>query len=113
MKFHRPERVSKLIREYLNEFLIREIEIPGVLLTITDVEVAGDMSRAVVRFSTLPSEAVVKVFKILTHARDHFQYELFKKLNIRPMPQIVFEIDRGPEQAAAVEKALLSDDQKS
>jgi len=36
------------------------------------------------------------------------QLELLKKINIKPMPRLIFEIDRGLEHAANVEKALLN-----
>jgi ribosome-binding factor A len=35
------------------------------------------------------------------------QHLLFVKINIRPMPLIAFSADRGYENAAEVEKALL------
>jgi ribosome-binding factor A len=37
----------------------------------------------------------------------NLQHLLNKKMNIRPMPRISFEIDGGLENAAKVEKALL------
>lgn len=109
MKFHRSERVSKLILEYLNELLLREVETPGALATITDVEVAKDLSRAAVKVSVLPSEKSGEVLKILKKVESGLQFRLSRKLNIKPMPQIVFEIDYGPQRAAEVEKALLKE----
>ncbi|MDP3901953.1 MAG: ribosome-binding factor A [bacterium] len=107
MRFHRPERISKLIMEYLNELLIRDVETPGTLVTITNVDVAKDLSRAAVRISVLPSDKANIVLKKFDDIRGYLQYKLLRKLNIRPLPKIYFEIDRGPEQAAAVERALL------
>ncbi|MDP2696025.1 MAG: 30S ribosome-binding factor RbfA [bacterium] len=108
MKLHRTERISKLIMEYLNEIIIREIELPNVMATITAVDVAKDHSRAIVRVSVLPSDKSAGVVKTLNHTRGRLQYQLQRKINIRPMPKIIFEVDKGPEQAAAVEKALLN-----
>ena len=111
MRFHRPERVGKLIMEYLNELLLRQIEVPDALVTITDVEVTKDLNRALVRVSVLPSEKSAEVLKILEKERGRLQFSLSRKLNIKPMPQIVFEIDYGPERAAGVERALLKKDE--
>lgn len=110
MRFHRPERVSKLIMEYLNELILRQVETPGALATITDVAVSKDLDRAVVKVSVLPSEKGAEVLKILAKEQRELQFRLSRKLNIKPMPQIVFELDYGPQKAAGVEKALLSDD---
>ena len=106
---HRPERVSSLIIAELNKILLREIEIPGVLVTITDTEVLKDLSQAVVKISVYPSEKAEGVLKILQTRQRHFQYILLRKMNIKPMPQISFKIDRGPEKAAIVEKRLLEE----
>lgn len=108
----RPQRVGKLIREELSKILFRELEFPGALVTVTDVEVAGSLETARVRFSAVPSAAAEKVLKKLEESRGELQYLLTKKIDIRPMPHISFEIDRGPERAAAVEKVLLEDNNK-
>lgn len=112
MKFHRPERVSDLIIEELNNLLIREVEIPGALITIMDAEVLKDLSRAVVKVSVYPTEKSEKVLKVLNKMRGRFQYLLLRKINIKPMPEIVFEIDYGQEKAARVEKKLLEESEK-
>lgn len=104
---HRPERVSDLIIEELNNLMLREIEVPDALVTITDVEVLKDLSRAVVKISVLPSEKSDLALKILEKNRSHLQYLLLRKMNIKPMPQIFFKIDRGLEKAAVIEKRLL------
>lgn len=109
MKYHRPERVSDLIIEELNKIILKEVEVEGTLITITDAEVAKDLSRAVVKFSVYPSEKSLEVLKVLEKKRSHFQYLLLRKMNIRPMPQISFKIDLGPEKAAVVEKRLLEE----
>lgn len=112
MKTHRPERVSDLIIEELNKLILKEIEIPGVLITITDAEVTKDLSRSVIKISTYPSDKSAEVLKVLEKSRKQLQFKLGRKMNIRPMPQIVFHQDIGPENAAGVERALLEDEKK-
>jgi len=107
MKFHRPQRISSLIREVLGMMMERELEFPGALVTLTDVEVNDEMEHAVVNFSVLPSEKSERVLEILNKLKKNLQFKLGRKLNIRPMPEIMFRIDYGLKNAAAVEKALL------
>lgn len=109
---HRPERVGKLIREELSKIIARELEFENVLATITEVEVDRKLEIAKTRISVWPIEKTKDVLKTLNKTRNLFQTALFKKLNIRPMPRIQFEIDRGPEHAAGVEKALLEEEPK-
>lgn len=107
MKFHRKERVGELIRDELGQFFLRELEFPGKVLTITSVEVSGDLTHAKVRVSVLPSGGEEDILKKLIKMRGHFQHLLNYKMNIRPMPEIRFEIDRGLEKAAIIEKDLM------
>jgi len=105
---HRVERVNNLIQEELSKIIVKELEFPA-LTTLTEVETSNDLSRAAVKFSVLPSEKSEEVFKIFNKNLRHLQYLLMKKVNLKPMPQISFEIDRGLETAAKVEKLLLKD----
>ena len=105
---HRSERVGALITEELSKIILKEVETPGTLLTITETDVSKDLTSAVVKFSAWPSEKSGEFLKILEKRRPYLQHLLLKKLNIKPMPQISFKIDRGPEKAAEVEKALLN-----
>lgn len=108
MKYYRSERVGSLIQEELNKIILREIEIPCALITVTQIEVSKDLDRAIVYFSVLPSDKVKETLEILNKKQPRLQYLLMKKINIKPMPRISFKIDYGPEKAAKVEKALLN-----
>lgn len=104
---HRPERVSGLIMAELGKLILREIETPGALATITAVEVVDDLTRAVIKVSVYPTEKTKEVKKALDEKRGQLQHFLMKQINIRPMPQIFFEMDFGQELAARIEKKLM------
>ena len=112
MLHFRPERASHLIREQISWILLREMEIPGVLITVTDVDVQKDLGRAIVHISFLPFEKSEASIIAIRKRAPYFQHLLAEKMNIRPMPFLVFEIDPGPENAARVEKILSEDDTK-
>lgn len=106
---YRPLRVGNLIREELSIMIARELEFPGALVTVTEIEVNKKLDVAHVRVSVLPSNKAAEVLKILQTAAGELHYKLVRKLNIKPMPHLEFVIDHGPENAARVEKALLND----
>ncbi len=106
---YRNERMGNLVREELSKIIARELEFENALVTITEVEVDKKIETAKVMISVIPSEKAKEVFKILDAARNNLQTILFKKLNLKPVPRIQFEIDRGPENAANIEKALLEE----
>jgi ribosome-binding factor A len=104
---YRSERLGKLIAEQLNLILLREIEFDGALPTITGVEVSSKLETAAVKVSVFPSEKAPAVLKMLRKEQGRLQGLLIRKLEMRIVPKIDFEIDRGPENAARVEKDLL------
>lgn len=123
---HRQERVASLIQEELSKIISRNIDFTGCLVTITKVEIDEKLIQAIVNFSVLspcsgcPARSFEQcaegapqnsqsVLKILEKNRRRLQYLLMKKINIKPMPQIIFKIDKGLEKAAEVEKLLLKD----
>ncbi len=106
---YRPLRVSNLIRDELNALLLREMEFPGALVTITEVEADKKLEWATVKVSVLPSPKGEAVLKDLQKEAGNLQHLLSRKLNIKPMPRIRFEIDPGPQKAAGIEKILLDE----
>ncbi len=106
---YRSLRVQNLIREELGKIIVRELEFPNALPTITEVEVDKKFSTAVVRVSVIPIAQAPKSIKTLQDAQGRLQHLLLKKINVKPMPRIRFELDRGPENAANVERRLLED----
>ena len=105
----RSERVGKLIREELSKMILREVELPA-LATITEVEVDKKLDGARVKVSVIPASRRRKRCSASWQSTPgHFQYLLLRKINIKPMPRIFFEIDHGLENAAKVEKLLGED----
>ncbi len=107
---YRPLRVGKLIREELSALILRELEFPGALVTLMEVEVDKKLGLAKVEVSVVPSARAGEALAILNDNRSRLQHALLRKINIKPMPQLRFAIDRGPENAARVEKNLLEED---
>jgi len=104
---YRPLRVANLIRDELSQLILREMEFSGALVTVTEVVVDKKLEGAAVKVSILPSGKALDALRALKNNEKRLQRELGRKLNIRPMPKIHFELDRGPEKAAGVEKLLL------
>mgnify|MGYP001600284521 FL=1 len=92
--------------------MLKELEFPGSLVTITGVEVDKKLEAARVRLSILPQSSAKKALSIAEKYIGKLQYLLTKKMNIKPMPRIKFDIDYGAENASKIEKILLEEDNK-
>lgn len=107
MRFYRSERVESLIQHHLGEIITRELEFGGPLVTIMGVDLDRKLEHAEVRVSVVPAASAEAAMRMLGNEAGRLQFLLLKKINIKPMPRIAFVLDRGPENAAQVEKAFL------
>lgn len=114
MRTFRTMRVEGVIARELSAFIKRDVEFPlGTLVTISEVTVSSKkMELAKVMVSVIPSEKADEVMEILNRARGQLQHALNRKMNIMPMPKIMFVYDRGLEQAARIEKVMLDEQKK-
>lgn len=103
----RDERLSAQIRDELSATILREMEFPGAMVTITEVELTQKRDAANVHVSVLPDEKAAHVIKRLNGAAGMLRHFLVKKLTIKIIPELFFREDRGARNAAAVEAALI------
>jgi ribosome-binding factor A len=104
----RTDRVAEAVQELVAELLLREIKDPRVgMVTVTQVKVSPDLRHARVFFSCLGDDAQrAQSLRGLTSAAGFVRAHVARRLNLRVAPEIVFELDPGPEQAARIARLL-------
>jgi ribosome-binding factor A len=111
----RPLRIAAEIKRDLPDLIRRHVTLPpGVLLSITDVEVTEDLGQARVFFSVLgPQEqrTAQHVAQELNHKRGVLRTEIAHRLVMRQHPELKFIYDETPARAARIEQ-LLNEIQK-
>ena len=107
MSYQRHQRIESLIERELNNLFLKELEFSGAIVTITGVEVQKDLDYALVKVSVLPVTKSKEVSQVLERSRKYLQHQLLRKINIKPMPELRFEIDYGPKRAADLEKKFI------
>ncbi len=105
--YKRKVRVAELIREELGKLMHRTVELPGGIMTITDVDVTDKLDYARIKVSVLPSSLERKALGLLQDGAGRLQHDLLRTINIKPMPYLQFAIDEGAEAAAKMEKLFL------
>ena len=102
----RVERVAALIRREVSELLvngIRDERVHQGMVSVTNVEVAGDLQHCRIRVSVLGSEEErQQVLEGLKAASSYVKGELGRRLKMRRTPEVVFQIDRGLERGTSV-----------
>jgi ribosome-binding factor A len=106
----RPEQVAETVRQVVAEAIAREIRDPRVgFVTVTAVQVSGDLSHARVLVSVMGEEAdKARALEGLRSATGFLRTRVTGALSTRTVPELEFEIDRGMEHAARI-NALLAD----
>jgi ribosome-binding factor A len=103
----RAERVAEEFREVLAEEIPR-LKDPRVgFLTVTRVEVSGDLRRAVVYYTVMGAERDHRATRAgLASARRHLRAVLGHQVRLKFTPELVFEEDHGLEQVERVARLL-------
>jgi len=112
----RVARVAALIRREISQLLIngiRDERVQQGIITITEVEVSGDLQHCKVFVSIYGEENEKNLVMSGLHAASGFlRGELGRKLQLRRAPEIVFQLDRGLEKGTSVLTLLESLDKE-
>jgi ribosome-binding factor A len=100
------ERVASLIRREVSELLqggLRDERVGRGLVSVTTVEVAGDLQHCRIFVSVFGSDADRdQAMAGLNSATPFVKGELGRRLQLRRTPEVVFVLDRGIEQGSTV-----------
>ncbi|HET9151034.1 MAG TPA: 30S ribosome-binding factor RbfA [Gemmatimonadales bacterium] len=105
----RPEQVGETIRQVVADALMRgEVRDPRIgLVTVTRVEVSGDLSHAKVYVSPQGDDAErARAMEGLESAAGYLRSLVARVLTTRSVPELHLEQDRGLEHAARIEQLL-------
>ena len=106
----RVERVASLIRREISELIvngIRDERLHHGMVSVTNVEVAGDLQHCRIFVSVLGSDDDrSQVMAGLRAATPFVKGELARRLKLRRTPEVVFQLDRGLEQGTSVLELL-------
>jgi len=102
----RVERVAALIRREMSELLrhgIRDERVQQGMVSVTQVEVAGDLQHCRIFVSVYGSEEDrTQAMAGLKAASPYVKGELARRLQMRRTPEVVFQLDRGLEKGSTV-----------
>jgi ribosome-binding factor A len=103
----RNERVRKELMRDISEILQREIRGLLGVVSIVDIEVAGDNSYAKVFYSILGSdEQKAQTIETINANVSRIRYEVGKRIRLRVTPELRFIYSDSLEQASRVNDLL-------
>lgn len=104
----RANRVAEEIKKELGEILTVKLKDPRVgFVTVTDVEVTGDLQQAKIFISVLgDQEKKNETLLGLAKAKGFIRTEIGKRIRLRKTPEISFEYDEALEYGNRIETIL-------
>ena len=108
----RIARVRSSIQKSIQASLSRGLGDPRIrgLVSVTDVDVAPDLSQARIRISVVPDKYESRVIRGLQSASGRLRADVGQSARLRKVPKLVFEIDRSLKNQAEIE-ALVREDE--
>lgn len=111
-EFSRSHRVAEQMRRELADLLQFEVKDPRIgMVTITEVEVTGDMAHAKIFYSAAKASDAVQ--KGLEKSAGFLRIQLAKRMLLRTVPQLHFvydaSIDNGMKMTQLINEAIASD----
>ena len=107
-RFDRKARVASLVRDVLAQIISTQVKDPRVrVITITDVEVTGDLRHARVFFAHHSGEdGEVEILAGLKRATGFIRRALGKEIRMRSTPSLEFIPDHSLDYGDNIERKL-------
>lgn len=104
----RANRVAEQMKKEMGDILSRKIKDPRVgFVTVTDVQVTGDLQQAKVFISIYGDDAQQEETLVgLTKSKGFIRSEIGQRIRLRKTPEISFEIDEAIEYGNRIERIL-------
>ncbi|HEY4554549.1 MAG TPA: 30S ribosome-binding factor RbfA [Bacillaceae bacterium] len=104
----RANRVGEQMKKEMGEIITRKIKDPRIgFVTVTDVQVTGDLQQATVYISVLgDDEQKENTLKGLAKAKGFIRSEIGQRIRLRKTPEISFEFDESIDYGNKIETLL-------
>lgn len=101
----RVTRLQSLIQELLGKILPEYLSDSKALVTVSQVEVSGDLRHAKVWLSVLGGDDAA-VFKTLEKNMYQIQGDLNRELPMKMIPRLQFQLDTSPRYAEHISELI-------
>ena len=104
----RVEKVQELMKQEVSKMLLRDIKDPRIgFVTVTQVELTGDLREAKIYVSIMGSEQQIEdSWQGLQSALGFIRREIGKRIRLRFTPFISFALDKSLDYSAHIQELL-------
>lgn len=104
----RVEKVQELMKQEVSKMLLRDIKDPRIgFVTVTQVELTGDLREAKIYVSIMGSEQQTEdSWQGLQSALGFIRREIGRRIRLRFTPSISFALDKSLDYSAHIQELL-------
>ncbi|WP_172369681.1 30S ribosome-binding factor RbfA [Sporosarcina jiandibaonis] len=104
----RVNRVAEQMKKELGEIILQRVKDPRIgFVTVTDVEVTGDLQNAIIFISVLGNDSEKEAtLQGLDKAKGFIRTEIGKRIRLRVTPEIEFAFDESIAYGNRIETLL-------
>ncbi|MBR6711870.1 MAG: 30S ribosome-binding factor RbfA [Selenomonadaceae bacterium] len=105
----RIEKLQELIKQEMSKMLLTDLKDPRIgFVTVTDVEMTGDLREAKIYVSVMGgAEQVKSSLEGLNSALGFIRREIGQRIRLRFTPEISFALDTSLDYGDHIQKLLL------
>lgn len=105
---NRSNRVAEQMKKELGEIIVRKLKDPRIgFVTVTDVEVTGDLQQATVFITVLGDDKKRReTLKGLVQAKGFIRTEIGQRIRLRKTPELMFELDKSFDYGNKIDNLL-------
>lgn len=104
-KESRNDKAAEVIAHLAAQFLSRESNRMS-LITVTDVDLAQDMSQAIILVSVFPDDKAKGALDFMNRQRNDLRDYVRENSRLRRIPKFKFEIDAGEKHRQHIDELL-------
>jgi ribosome-binding factor A len=116
MSTRRTIRVAEVLRKELSACMLQSLDLEGMLITISAVELPPDMRQAYIYVSTLnPKVEQGTALALLNRNRKEWQSAIGRRLGLKFTPTLIFRFDDAMERGDRVMEIMtkLEDEKRA
>jgi len=105
----RLQRMARLIQKDLSEiFLLQTKQTPGIMVSVTQVQMSPDLSLSKAYLSIYPSEKGKEIMENIHANKKSIRYELGERIGkqIRRIPELAFFLDDSIDYLENIDNLL-------
>ncbi len=105
----RVEKVQELIKQEISKIILNEVKDPRIgFVTVTTVEITGDLRQAKVFVSLMGSdEQKANTWKGLQSCLGYVRSEIGKRIRMRLTPELSWHLDTSLDYSTRIQELLV------